>query len=150
MKYVHTNIISADWKGLAAFYEKVFNCKPVPPHRDLRGDWIDALTGIEGVYIEGVHLALPGYKEGGPTLEIFTYNQMTDDRPHRLNQPGFAHIAFSVDNVEETLDRVIEEGGSQLGELVVREYPNMGTLKVVYCRDPEDNIIELQRWINKV
>lgn len=149
MKYAHTNIVSRDWKKLAAFYEKVFNCRPVPPVRDLKGEWVQELTGIENVHIEGIHLSLPGYKEGGPTIEIFTYNKLSDGELHELNQPGFAHIAFSVDNVEEVLKRVVKEGGSQEGKLVVKELPNLGVLTVVYCRDPEGNIIELQRWKNE-
>ncbi len=39
--FVHTNIISSDWKKLSEFYINVFQCKPVIPERHLEGDWID-------------------------------------------------------------------------------------------------------------
>jgi len=70
-KYVHTNLIARDWKSLADFYIQVFGCTPVPPERDISGEWIDGMTGISDVRIRGAHLRLPGY-EDGPTLEIFT------------------------------------------------------------------------------
>ena len=45
-RYVHTNLVAQDWRRLATFYEGVFGCIPVPPERDLSGEWLDALTGV--------------------------------------------------------------------------------------------------------
>ena len=73
-RYVHTNLIAQDWRRLAAFYEQVFGCRPVPPERNLSGQWLEQSTGIRGSEIQGVHLRLPGHGERGPTLEIFQYN----------------------------------------------------------------------------
>ena len=145
MKYVHTNIIARDWKKLSRFYQDVFHCVPVPPERDLSGQWLEELTGIESAHIWGEHLSLPGYSEGGPTLEIFSYEEMTDTEK-AINSFGFSHIAFAVENVQYTLELVIENGGSSVGELVVRKYLNGKTGTFVYCRDIEGNIIELQKW----
>lgn len=71
IKYVHTNIISKDWKKLADFYIKVFDCKPVPPERNQKGSWLDKGTGVKDAHIKGMHLQLPGYGKNSPTLEIF-------------------------------------------------------------------------------
>jgi predicted enzyme related to lactoylglutathione lyase len=62
------------------------------------------------------------------------------------NQPGYGHIAFAVDDVTATLDAVRRAGGSAVGDLVSTDVPGVGRLEVVYARDPEGNIIELQRW----
>lgn len=35
MRFAHTNIAARDWKTLANFYIKVFECKIKPPERDL-------------------------------------------------------------------------------------------------------------------
>jgi len=145
MKYVHTNIIAHDWKKLSRFYQDVFHCVPVPPERDLSGQWLDVLTGIKDAHIRGEHLLLPGYGENGPTLEIFSYDKMTDNEK-AINNPGFSHIAFAVDNVQATMELVKENGGSSVGELVLQKYPNGKTGTFVYCRDVEGNIIELQKW----
>ena len=74
MKYVHTNLIAKDWRRLSAFYQEVFGCVPVPPERDLSGEWVDKATGISGAHIFGMHLRLPGYGDAGPTLEAFRDN----------------------------------------------------------------------------
>jgi predicted enzyme related to lactoylglutathione lyase len=145
MKYVHTNIIARDWKKLSQFYQKVFQCIPVPPERNLSGDWLDALSGIKNAKIRGEHLKLPGYDENGPTLEIFSYNEMINNE-NLINMVGFAHIAFLVDDVTVTLELVKKNGGMAVGELVVQKYPNGKIGTFVYCKDPEGNIIELQKW----
>lgn len=144
IKYVHTNIIAKDWKALAQFYVDVFHCEPLYPERDLSGEWVDKLTGIKGVRIQGIHLKLPGE---GPTLEIFQYSQAGNNRDlPQLNSYGFGHIAFLVDDVEHYLKKLLEHGGSKLGEIVQREIDGVGTLTAVYARDPEGNIIEIQNW----
>ena len=147
IEYVHTNIIARDWKQLARFYIEVFGCTPVYPERDLAGDWIDRLTDMKDTKIRGIHLRLPGNDEG-PTLEIFEYNHQTAKINARLiNENGFGHIAFRVDDVEKILNKLLQHGGSKYGELVTKEIEELGTLTVIYARDPEGNIIELQHLI---
>ncbi len=146
MKYVHTNIIAKDWEILAKFYEVVFDCKQVGPKRELSGEWLSALTGLENVTIEGVHLSLPGY-ENGPTLEIFSYSPTGESYPvEELNRIGYGHLAFEVNSVEESLEKFKQNGGVSVGEVVEKDYPNMGRLTVVYAKDPEGNFVEICNW----
>lgn len=56
------------------------------------------------------------------------------------------HIAFEVESVEDILDKLLKFGGTQLGELIKRDYAGIGLLTMVYTRDPEGNIIEIQNW----
>jgi catechol 2,3-dioxygenase-like lactoylglutathione lyase family enzyme len=146
IKFVHTNIISDDWKRLADFYIQVFDCIELPPERDLKGDWLDRATNTRDARIRGIHLALPGYKVNGPTLEILQYDRNQESGEAFPNRKGLRHIAFRVDNVRKTLDRLLEHGGSQLGDLVETEIPSSGHLSFVYARDPDGNIIEIQHW----
>jgi predicted enzyme related to lactoylglutathione lyase len=149
IKYVHTNLIAKDWKKLAQFYIDVFDCIPTYPERDLSGDWIEKMTMISGVGIKGIHLKLPGY-ENGPTLEIFEYNIASMATQNAsINDFGFGHIAFHTNNVEETIDRIIAEGGSKYGELIEKEIQGLGIIKAIYAKDPEGNIIEIQNWRKK-
>ena len=145
-KYAHTNIVAHNWKRLASFYETVFGCIPIPPERDLSGDWLDKVTGIPKSHIRGIHLRLPGYEQSGPTLEIFQYSEMSERGSAHPNTPGFSHIAFAVDDVATTAQRVFDNGGSAVGELTVREVEGIGVLTVRYVADPEGNIIEIQSW----
>ena len=88
MRYVHTNIVAQDWRSLADFYILVFDCTPVPPERDLSGEWLDRATGIEGAHIRGIHLRLPGHDECGPTLEIFQYDTDHEHPIPLASRPG--------------------------------------------------------------
>jgi len=145
-KYVHTNIVAQDWKRLARFYEQVFGCTLVPPERKLSGHWLEEGTGIPDAQIRGVHLRFPGHGNDGPTLEIFQYNHQEDRLDTAINRPGFAHIAFAVDDIETARDTVIEAGGKIIGKTVSLEVSGAGKVTFVYLTDPEENIIELQHW----
>lgn len=146
IKYSHTNLITNNWRNLAAFYIHVFECEPVYPERDLSGEWVDQLTNIENARIQGIHLSLPGY-ENGPTLEIFEYTpEIEKAGEHKINGKGFGHIAFLVDSVEDVLQKMIAHGGKPLGEVIKREYEGLGLLTAVYASDPDGNFVEIQNW----
>ena len=145
-RYVHTNLIAENWRKLADFYEKIFGCIPVPPERNLSGNWLEKGTGVSAAEIRGIHLRLPGYGDQGPTLEIFQYNHSKPRLETAVNRPGFAHIAFAVDKVELTCDEIIAAGGEMVGELVSVEIPGAGKITFVYVTDPEGNLVELQKW----
>lgn len=145
MKYMHTNIISKDWKKLADFYIKVFDCKPASSERNLFGDWLEKGTGVKGAKLKGAHLVLPGYEKDGPTLEIFQYEEMEEKPPPAANRLGIGHLAFAVEDVEAVFQKLLENGGQRIGEAVSKDY-GAGTLTFVYAADPEGNMIEIQNW----
>jgi predicted enzyme related to lactoylglutathione lyase len=93
-----------------------------------------------------MHLRLPGYGSEGPTLEIFQYNHQEERPKTAANRPGFAHVAFAVDDVEDAREAVLAAGGGTLGKLVSVEIAGAGKITLVYMTDPEGNIIELQKW----
>ena len=145
-KFVHTNLVARDWKRLAEFYERVFGCEPVLPARDLKGQWLEDGTGVPGAEIRGIHLRLPGYADDGPTLEVFTYSATAEWLAPAVNRPGFAHVAFAVDDVMAARREVLAAGGGTVGEVVSLPVPGLGVVTFAYVTDPEGNIIELQRW----
>jgi predicted enzyme related to lactoylglutathione lyase len=143
-KYVHTNLIAEDWQALANFYQQLFGCIPVPPERDFQGEKLEAGTGIPNAHLRGAHLRLPGYGENGPTLEIFNYNILESRGMTAANRPGFAHIAFSVDDVASVQKAVLQAGGRAVGEIVTLQIATGAKVTWCYVTDPEGNIIELQ------
>jgi catechol 2,3-dioxygenase-like lactoylglutathione lyase family enzyme len=146
MRFAHTNIAAKDWKHLSEFYINVFCCKVKPPVRNLSGNWLDQATGLKKAKLAGVHLLLPGHGDDGPTLEIFTYEDIHDCDPIMANYSGFTHIAFEVDDVETTLDTALSNGAQLLGKVTEKIIDKVGLLKFVYFRDPEGNIVEIQSW----
>ena len=144
--YAHTNLIAEDWRALAAFYVEVFGCEPLPPERDISGDWMDAGTGIPGARLRGQHLRLPGHGPRGPTLEIFQYDEMPPRPETQVHRPGYGHLCFRVPDVAAARDVVLENGGRAIGEVVTAEIEDAGTITWCYVTDPEGNAVELQRW----
>ena len=142
----HVNVVAHDWRALAAFYVRVFGCEPVGAERDIAGDWVERTTGVRGARITGRHNRLPGPRPDGPTREIFSDAEPTAQSPPTADRLGFAHIAFRVEDVPGTLERLLEAGGQELGEVVHADVAGESHLEVVYARDPEGNIVELQRW----
>ena len=145
-RYTHTNLVARDWRLLAGFYQRVFDCLPIPPERDISGEWLSRATGVPDAALRGVHLRLPGYGDSGPTLEIFQYSRVLDAPVSAANRQGYGHVAFAVDDVAGAVESVVSNGGRLIGEVVKRTVPGVGVLVFAYAADPEDNIIELQRW----
>lgn len=146
IRYAHVNIIAKDWRRLAGFYEEVFDCVPVSSERDHHGPHTDALVGLKDVRVVGRHLRVPGHGENGPTIEFFNYSEQMAAQNPAINRPGFAHIAFEVEDFEGVRRRVLEWGGRDYGEKVTIDVAGAGRLTLVYMTDPEGNIIELQHW----
>jgi len=115
---------------------ELFGCVPVPPERNLSGEWLDRITGIPGSEISGVHLRLPGHRDKGPTLEIFQYGTRPNHPYVQSNTPGFSHIAFAVDDVSETAQAAFGHGASPVGELVVKDVPAWAFLRFNMSRTP--------------
>ena len=146
MKFAHTNIVCTNWKKLADFYVKTFNCKIIPPIRKQSGDWLENGTGLKNAKLEGAHLLLPGYGENGPTLEIYQYETIEKQDFVQPNKRGFGHIAFEVKNVESVMKDLKKNGGKPFGEITKKEVKGVGEITFIYARDPEGNLIELQSW----
>ncbi|MGA2640326.1 MAG: VOC family protein [Spirochaetia bacterium] len=146
VRYVHTSIVARDWKSLSRFYVRALGCKPKPPERNLKGKWLDSATSLRGVHIQGIHLTLPGYGADGPTLEVFQYSKERTSGAATTNKLGYSHLAFAVQDVAKALEKIERHGGGRVGEVVSAEIVGVGPINFVYARDPEGNIIELQKW----
>ena len=53
---------------------------------------------------------------------------------------------LSVEDVRQTLRKVIDAGGGAVNKVVAADVPNRGRFTEVYATDPEGNIIELQHY----
>lgn len=85
-----------------------------------------------GAALRGAHLRLPGHGQDGPTLEIYQYRSAAERQTSAANGPGFAHIAFAVDDIAAARASILAAGGRRV--------------TWCYMRDPEGNMVELQSW----
>ena len=114
------------------------------PYRQLSGAWLERGTGVDNAQLQGVHLRLPT-SGNDITLEIFEYPETVDMQPGPVNRVGFGHIAFAVEDVNAACDAVLNHGGQQVGTIETFELPDGEQLTWAYVRDPEGNIVELQK-----
>jgi predicted enzyme related to lactoylglutathione lyase/uncharacterized damage-inducible protein DinB len=145
IRYAHTNLVARDWRRLGAFYERALGCVKLDPERELSGEWLSRGTGVADARIAGAHYRLPGGGPSAPTLEIFEYAPLVDAPPPPANRTGFGHVAFAVSDVAAARDAVLAHGGSALGTTETVLLGDAGRITWTYMRDPEGNIIELQR-----
>ena len=138
--------MARDWRALSTFYQEVFECVPIGVERDYVGETVNRVTGMSRVRVSGQHLRLPGHGDAGPTLEIFQY-EPAGTRPNLTVQgPGFAHLAFEVDDLATKREEIIKRGGRDVGEVVTLPIEGEGSLTLLYLEDPEGNVLELQQW----
>jgi len=146
IRYAHTNLVARDWKRLADFYQRLFDCVPISSERDHHGPKFEALTARPSAHARGRHLRLPGHGENGPTLEIFEFESAEASQRPEIARRGFAHIAFEVPDVQKKRAEVLAAGGRDYGQIVTLDIAGAGRLRLCYMCDPEGNIIELQTW----
>jgi catechol 2,3-dioxygenase-like lactoylglutathione lyase family enzyme len=144
MKFGHVSIVARDTDRLADFYKTVFGCEDTVKRWNMSGEPLSQGNGVPNSEIYAARLSLPGVD--GPFLEIFQYKNIQDRPTPSVNQPGYGHISFEVENIHAAFDAVIEAGGTALGKIT-----DLGTAETpilcVYVRDPEGNVVELeQEW----
>jgi len=142
MRLKHVNLTARNSDRLAAFYQNTFGFAERRPPRRLSGEAVSRGNGLPNSDIYAIWLNMND--DDGPFLEIMGYSE-TVDRPNpAVNEPGFGHLAFEVSNLSESVENVLQFGGSLQGEIT-----NFGTneapLLIVYVRDPEGNILELEQ-----
>ncbi len=142
MKFSHVSMVARDRDRLADFYKRVFGCEDRVERWRMSGGHISKGTGVPNAGIHAAWLSLPGVE--GPFLEIFQYEDFHDRPSPLVNQPGFGHLCFEVEDIHATSATVISEGGSPLGEITDLGSPQAPVL-CVYLRDPEGNILELEQ-----
>lgn len=145
-RFGHVNLTGRDWRRLAAFCADVFGCELVPPERDYRSPDLDAATGLTDAHLTGAHLRPPGLGPDGPTIEIYSYDQLAGHLGAAVDRPGWGHVAFAVPDVPAALDEVRAAGGAAHGEIVTLRTADGRHVTWCYATDPEGNIVELQAW----
>jgi catechol 2,3-dioxygenase-like lactoylglutathione lyase family enzyme len=142
MKFSHVSMVARDTNRLADFYKTVFGCEDTDPRKTMSGELLSQGNGVPNAEIDAAWLRLPGVD--GPFLEIFEYKNIRDRPTPPVNQPGYGHICFEVEDIYATFDEGIEAGGTPLGEIT-----DFGTAEApflfVYARDPEGNVVELEQ-----
>ncbi|WP_377473304.1 MAG: VOC family protein [Microcoleus anatoxicus] len=141
----HVGLVVEDLDRMILFYTQYLNFQIA---------WkftIDTAAFREGVGIpdasaRGTHLRVPG---SDIQIEMIEYTPKIGRSPEQSlsNCPGFRHMAFVVDDIDEMFASLQSRGVEFFSQkpILVTEPPAANGLKFVYFKDPEGNIIELNQ-----
>ena len=133
----HTGLVVADLDRALHFWCDVLGFR-IERQMDESGPHIDAMMGLQGVRVTTAKLAAPD----GNLLELL-YFQSHPDKPSWKGEPystGFTHIALTVENLDELLQRMKAAGAAVPAE---PQFSPDGRVKVIYAKGPEGVLLEL-------
>lgn len=141
----HVNLVVNDMATMIEFYRDVLGLR-LTKRAVISGPWIDDVTGLPRVEAEVAFLEAPT----GPSIELIRYLAPTGERPDGLDAPnahGFRHMAFRVRDIEQFVASMSAAGikfMSPIQRVPAAQVDYADQRKsLVYCRDPEGNLLEL-------
>ena len=105
----------------------------------IEGEWAGRVTGLGPQRVEIAMMVTP---DGNSRLEIsqfLTPPVVADHRNAPVNAFGYLRVMFAVDDIDETLTRLLKRGAQLVGEVVQYE----DTYRLCYIRGPEGLLIGL-------
>lgn len=142
----HINIVVRDLERMTVFYRDVLGFT-VTKQVTISGAWIDETVGLSGVEADVVYLDLPT----GPRIELIDYRAPAAVEPAVPNAPhvfGLRHMAFRVSEIDSLVTRLQAAGVTFQSDVKSVpdsqvKYAGGAKKRLVYFRDPEDNLLEL-------
>ncbi len=105
----------------------------------IEGEWAGRVTGLGNQHVEIAMMRTP---DGHSRLELSRFLRpevVSDHRNAPVNALGYLRAMFTVDDVEETVDRLRTHGAQLAGDVVRYE----DAYKLCYIRGPEGLLIGL-------
>ena len=110
----------------------------------IEGDWAGGVTGLRDMRVEIAMMRTP---DGHGRLELsrfLTPPVVADHRNAPVNALGYLRVMFTVDDIDETLERLRKVGAQLVGEVV--QYKN--AYRLCYIRGPEGLLIGLAQELS--
>lgn len=105
----------------------------------VEGEWAGRVTGLGSQRVEIAMMVTP---DGHSRLELsrfLTPPVVADHRNAPVNALGYLRVMFTVDDIDETLARIIKRGAQLVGDVVQYE----DSYRLCYIRGPEGILIGL-------
>lgn len=105
----------------------------------IEGEWAGRVTGLGNQRVEVAMMRTP---DGHGRLELSRFLEpgvIADHRNAPVNALGYLRVMFTVEDIDETLARLLKCGAALVGEVV--QYEN--SYRLCYIRGPEGLLIGL-------
>ena len=133
----NVGIVVADIDAAIAFFTELGLV--LEGRAPIEGDWADGVTGLHGMRVEIAMMRTP---DGQSRLELSRFLAppvVADHRNAPVNALGYLRVMFTVEDIDDTLVRLVKRGAKLVGEVV--QYENM--YRLCYIRGPEGILIGL-------
>lgn len=140
MRFDHVKLVVYDMDRMIGFYVEVLGFSVVlEPLESGDEGLLRAIGATPGSRFRVALLNPPGGE--GPELEFYA---MVGPAAHSWPfSSGQGQLGIRVDDVEATVGRVVDNGGSMLGEVDEWRTPSGRVARLVFARDPEGNLLDL-------
>lgn|SRR5690606_12612897 len=111
----------------------------------VEGEWAGQVTGLGNQSVEVAMMVTP---DGHSRLEIsrfITPKTISDHRTAPVNSLGYLRVMFRVDNIDELVSRLVEQGAELVGEIA--QYENV--YRLCYIRGTEGILVGLAEQLNE-
>jgi catechol 2,3-dioxygenase-like lactoylglutathione lyase family enzyme len=111
----------------------------------VEGEWAGRVTGLGDQRVEIAMMRTP---DGHGRLELSRFlapQVVADHRNAPVNALGYLRVMFTVDDIDDTLDRLVEHGAQLVSNDVV-QYEN--AYRLCYVRGPEGILIGLAQELS--
>ncbi len=131
----HVGLVVKDLRAAVTFYVHALGFMVVDQNIE-SGAYLDVMLDLPGAEACIVKLAAPD----GNRLELLSFtSHFRDPQPKDLCSCGYSHIAFTVHDLDKIYAHLKAHGVPFLSEPQL----TTGGYRVVFCKDPESNFIEL-------
>jgi catechol 2,3-dioxygenase-like lactoylglutathione lyase family enzyme len=134
----HISVVVDDLAAAVAFFIELGMA--IEGEMPVEGAWVDRINGIEGVQVDIVMMQSP---DGHGRLELtkFRNPELIKIEPAIAppNALGLRSVMFTVENVDDSVGRLVAIGGELIGEVV--QYENL--YRLCYMRGPAGIIVSL-------
>jgi catechol 2,3-dioxygenase-like lactoylglutathione lyase family enzyme len=111
----------------------------------IEGEWAGRVTGVRDQRVEIAMMATP---DGHSRIELSKFLRpevVSDHRSAPVNSLGYLRMMFTVEDIDEMVERLSKHGAKLVGEIV--QYEN--TYRLCYMRGVEGLLIGLAEELGK-
>lgn len=134
----HVSVVVSDLESAKAFFLELG--MEMEGEAPIEGEWVDRINSIDGLICRIAMLKTP---DGQGRLELtqFSHPPAVQPEPDNAlpNALGLRSVMFSVDDVDNSVARLQDLGGTLIGEIV--QYENL--YRLCYMRGPAGIIVSL-------